>query len=104
MKNPMEHERMRFKSMSLQQLTTRLGRITQLDKLKMFIIVAGEFRLPELKNQAQNKLMELTGPRPTTLSTIQAWQNPIKSKNVKVTSQTKTKIETPTVLRRHLEF
>lgn len=104
MVDPMEHERMRFKSMTMPQLYTRLNRIKDPAKLQRFIIVAGERFYFNLQMDAKKRLNESLF-NPDKLTTIQAMQNPIKSKNVKVTSQTKTKVETPVVvLRRHLEF
>ncbi len=97
-----KHERMRFDSMSLPQLFTRLGRITQPDKLQMFIEVAGEYGYLGLKSQAKKKLLELTGAG--SLPTIQAMQNPIPKATKSPTKPTKPKVETPVVLRRHLEF
>ncbi len=100
-----EHEKTRFEAMSLQQLITRLGRITQPDKLKMFIIVAGEYGYLGLREQAQKKLMELIEPGSNpTLKTIRAMPNPIPKTSKVSVKQTNPKIEAPVVLRRHLEF
>lgn len=69
----MEHERKRFSEMSLQQLYTRLGRITKADKLERFIIVAGERGLFPLKRTAEEKLKLLTGkaaPRKQFVSVV----------------------------------
>jgi hypothetical protein len=41
----MEHERMRFETMTIKQLMTRLGRITKRDKLERFIWMAETFAI-----------------------------------------------------------
>ena len=52
----MEHERKRFATMSGRQLLTRLGRISQRDKLERFIILAQEYRYDHLVAMARQKL------------------------------------------------
>lgn len=86
MEDPMEHERMRFKSMTIKQLYTRLNRITDPGKLQRFIIVAREHAYGALLIEATKRL--------NGLLFNQAWQF----------KPTKTKVEAPIILRRHLEF
>jgi len=102
MEDPMEHERMRFKSMTIKQLITRLGRIKDPSKLQRFIIVADEHAYVELKIVAQNRLRQLIF-NPDSLR-YEAMQNPIPKTSKLPVKPTKTKVETPVVLRRHLEF
>jgi hypothetical protein len=58
----MEHERMRFKTMTQRQLYTRLGRIVHVDKLQKFILVAKEFGYASLAKTAQRKFEEMASP------------------------------------------
>lgn len=97
----MEHERMRFKAMTMKQLYTRLNRITDPAKLQKFIIVAEECLYFPLQMEAKKRLSQLVFNR---VATIQAMQNPIPKKPKLPVKQVKTKVETPVVLRRHLEF
>lgn len=69
----MEHERMRFRTMNIRQLNTRLERIRHTEKLEKFIVVAREYAVMQpmrsdidraylnLANRAEEKLAELTG-------------------------------------------
>lgn len=69
-KNPLEHEKERFRSMSLSQLRTRLGRITKYEKLVHFIQVADETGQRDLATQAISRLSRLypDSPVPQTIS------------------------------------
>lgn len=55
----MEHERMRFKTLKENQLWTRLGRITQQEKLSRFAIVAAEYGYYGLQRAASEKMIVL---------------------------------------------
>lgn len=55
----MAHERIRFKEMTPSQLITRLNKITHVDKLQCYIIVAQEVGYPKLAGLAQEKLYKL---------------------------------------------
>lgn len=56
MKKGIEHEKMRFKTMTPTQLVTRLNRITQIEKLQCYISVAKELGYPKLAGLAKEKL------------------------------------------------
>ena len=66
----MEHERMRFKTMTVAQLYTRLGRIAKEDKLRKFIAVAKEFGYSDLAAAGNRKLNKLNG-----IGQQPAWRN-----------------------------
>lgn len=56
----LEHEMMRFKSMSPSQLLTRLYRITKTDKLDAYILTArklGYYYLAEVATQKRDEIM-----------------------------------------------
>jgi len=56
MKDPLEHEHMRFKTMTQTQLLTRLGKITKPEKLVSFIIIAKEYHYDILVKMAEKIL------------------------------------------------
>lgn len=69
MPNDMEHERRRFREMNVRQLWTRLGRITDVTKLRNFVRLCDEYASAEyrsLKAAAENKLNERLGVREET--------------------------------------
>lgn len=66
----MAHERMRFASMNGSQLITRLNRITKIDKLELFILLAREYQYDRLVNLATNKLNILRGLHGMTPQTV----------------------------------
>ena len=61
MPNDMQHERQRFRTMSLTQLGRRLGKITDRQKLGNFIQLAGECGYFPLRNAAISRYNELYG-------------------------------------------
>ena len=56
-----EHERMRFRTMTERQLWTRLGKVFDHQKLKDYSKIAEEFNYLDLAIAAQAKLARLTG-------------------------------------------
>lgn len=60
----LSHERMRFASMDGRQLYTRLNRITKIDKLELFILLAREYHYDRLVHLASQKLNILRGTKP----------------------------------------
>jgi len=83
MKDPLEHERMRIRTMTQEQLLTRLGKITKPEKLESFIVVAKEYRYDVLVKIAAKRQQE--GVAPKTKVTIQP--KPIKLKQPEKKSQ-----------------
>lgn len=65
MPNDIRHERMRWSYMDHRQLATRLGRITDRQKLRNFIQVADEEGDFELCDMARAKLLEVHGEAST---------------------------------------
>lgn len=86
----MEHERKRFREMNIKQLYSRLNKITKPDKLRLFIVMAGECGVFELRRAAEKRLQQITGTKPVL---------PIKAK---IAKETKPWIQEP--LRRAIEF
>lgn len=103
MEDIMEHTRMRFRTMSMKQLYTRLDRITRIDKLDAFISVASEYPYYALQQAAKNKLIELQDkdPRNNFQSIVIEKRRVSKPASV-VPKQTIT--EAPKILRRLIEF
>jgi len=72
----MEHERMRFRTMSVTELYMRLKKITHVDKLERFIMVAEEYansnsRYEDLQRQAKRRLASILGrPQPPKVEQI----------------------------------
>lgn len=63
MANTMEHERMRWRTMTVSQLRSRLGKITDLTKISNFITLAVEHGYMDLAQQARDQYAELSGGR-----------------------------------------
>jgi hypothetical protein len=59
MKKGIEHDRMRFRTMTQNQLYTRLGRIKDQDKLERFVVLADEYGYRALKDAAVLKMEKL---------------------------------------------
>ncbi len=81
MKNPIEHERMRFKTMTQEQLLTRLRKITHPEKLESFIVMAREYGYSLLIKIATEKLNQSGGQ---TVVPPRPFLNPVKTKQIKV--------------------
>lgn len=56
MPNDLSHERMRFQTMNIRQLRTRLGKITDRQKLQNFIQMCIEYGYDDLRVEATRKL------------------------------------------------
>lgn len=98
MVDPIEHERMRFKSMTQEQLLTRLGRITKIEKLENFISVARLYKYNFLVERAKEKLAQLENPGQKVISKPTAKiQKQVKTKTIE-------KIPDPKPLKRALSF
>lgn len=54
-----EHERMRFKTMTKQELSARLKKITKENKLKCFIFVCEEYGYAALREEARLRLNKI---------------------------------------------
>ena len=63
MKKGIEHDRMRFRTMTQNQLYTRLGRIKDQDKLDRFVKLADEYGYRALKDAA---VLKMRGKLPFT--------------------------------------
>jgi len=62
----MAHTRMRFNTMSAQKLWTRMGKVTNPEKLEAFSLVADENDMPDLAVAANARLAMLTGQKITS--------------------------------------
>lgn len=63
MPNDIEHERYRFSRMNERGLWTRLGRITDVTKLRNFIVMCEQYGYRSLRDAAEDKLNERLGVR-----------------------------------------
>lgn len=81
----MEHERMRFDTMSIRQLRTRLNRITNRWKLRNFIRAAWE------------KAREIENTNPTRVITIEAYKDLAEQARAKLEGRqwTEPRLEIP---------
>ena len=61
----LEHERMRFSTMTVNQLHTRLNKITTEEKLRNFILTAWEYRHWDLMTAAEKRMENLFGLKPS---------------------------------------
>ena len=64
----MDHTRMRFDNMTPIKLWTRMGKVTNPEKLEAFYLVAEERNMPDLAVAAKARLAMLTGEEITSHS------------------------------------
>jgi hypothetical protein len=97
----LEHEQMRFRTMTKNQLYTRLSRITKLDKLNMFEYVAGRSGYADLVDAAKRRRMAILKVEPRVTPPVE------RAKPINRPSQpspVKQAIKEPSPLRRSLDF
>ncbi len=100
MKDPLEHERMRFKSMTQEQLLTRLGRITKIEKLENFTSVARIYKYDFLVRKAQEKLTQFKTPGSKIILT----KKTIPLEKIQAPTKSKEKVPEPLIYKRALNF
>ena len=114
--NDLAHEKMRFRTLSVTQLYTRLGRIEKVDKLQRYIQVAEEFGYMQLVAAGKRKLDMMLGRTPGDLTLAQLRQDtgnvfpPPAERNLSATksnlsaTKPKPKVISQQLLKRSLEF
>ncbi len=100
MVDPMEHEKMRFKSMTQEQLLTRLGRITKIEKLENFTSVARIYKYDFLVRKAQEKLTQFETPGSKIILT----KKTIPREKIQAPTKQKENTPKPTSYKRALSF